>query len=1525
MPATEKTWRDQKVLHVVFGCTGLVLLISTVWMFGADHSRQWKKYQRTNRRVATTTTEWRMAEQQSADILQKRKELESELAEELASPFAAELVDDFVETLIDVDAKYGDEVKSLHKEITDSTDTAEKTAKREKLSDLFEFVIRRAQFRESNESRKRKFKNADYDEVKANFDLGIRDELDESELEKLQAVVDSVQEDREGRTLTTQEATKYRETLVGFQREALAKQTDIEKKITDNRADYDRLVAAFEERHATYFTSTPPFLGKKFLELPIIDAFNSPLTMPNLWTKDLTISNGSFGQVTRFDRCTACHQNIDKTAPGSAVNPFFEHEHEVVLQIVAPDSRPEPEENEEGNVEQPTLAKTYGFALAEAGLIDAEDVTVNQIIPGSMSATANIIRSEWDVEKETSGFQVGDIIRFIGKDKVNSNQDVEQILLRDANWGETIEVRVERGLPHPYASHPRLDLFVGSLSPHQVSKFGCSICHEGQGSATDFKWVSHTPNSTSEADEWSLKYGWFNNHHWIYPMYPKRFAESSCLKCHHDVVELDSSEKFAEAPAPKLIHGYNLIRKYGCFGCHEISGYAGPDTRIGPDMRLEPNYFAAAAQIKSDQHFDQLPDEQQDWVRQLVQHPERDAVRHSLLDFLKNDAAQEEPVLSEVSNTTMAAVLEDIEIPGKLRKVGPSLRYVGSKVGKSFLYDWIRDPTAFRPSTKMPKFFGHWNHLKDDPVALDKAKRFEPIEILGMVEFLVDRSQEMEFLDPYEGITDTTQQDAVERGKVAFEIRGCLACHSHDAFPKGHANQGPNLTNIGDKFALDDTPDANKWLHTWLRQPKLYHARTTMPNLYLEPIENEDGTTTDPAADIATFLLSSSNGWKPNTTNRLEPNAADLDALVLEHLKAKIFSADAEDALKNGVIPEEVAKRLKGSERELVGGPLDQKRKLHYIGSKTISKYGCYACHDIPGFEDAKPIGTQLAEWGRKDPSKLAFEHINEYLHHGHGAHGHAAGSDHGEGHDESSDAHDDHSGDSHESDSHSDVASHDDDSDFDEEFYLSRVGEHDRVGFIWQKLKEPRSYDYMKSGNKDSYNDNLRMPQFSFTNEEREAVITFVIGLVSEPPSHDFVYHPDEKQAAMIAGKKAIEKFNCGGCHILEPQKWTLAMESGFLEFPEIDEAKTFPFMIPTASKDDIEASKVEDAYKKLITAHVYGMPQVNSQTAEFEIFNEDYESLTVEDLEDPEFDPSTLLYQFDIWKQSVVDGQVASVGMKFEIPNSIVLDKQPAVGGDLTFQLMPRVLELEQQANPNADGKQAWSWLPPPLIGEGSKVQSAWLHQFLLEPYPIRPAVFMRMPQFNMSPQEATDIVNYFAARDGANYPYDYNPRRETTRLEALANAYDESLESADVKPEGEGRFNHAMNIVMDTKTYCAQCHSVGDFAPNQPTRGRGPNLAQVETRLRPEYLRRWLANPRLVLPYTPMPENFKYDVNAAHQGGIEQTFFHGTSEQQLDAIVDLLMNYGKFTSERANVSEYLKAPNTEAQPEAESDAAQ
>ena len=86
-------------------------------------------------------------------------------------------------------------------------------------------------------------------------------------------------------------------------------------------------------------------------------------------------------------------------------------------------------------------------------------------------------------------------------------------------------------MPHPYATHPRLDLFVGSLSPHPVDKFGCTICHQGQGSETAFKWATHTPERLdASASSGRTTYEWFNNDHWIFPMFPKRFVGKRLLE-----------------------------------------------------------------------------------------------------------------------------------------------------------------------------------------------------------------------------------------------------------------------------------------------------------------------------------------------------------------------------------------------------------------------------------------------------------------------------------------------------------------------------------------------------------------------------------------------------------------------------------------------------------------------------------------------------------------------------------------------------------------------------------------------------------------------------------------------------------------------------------------------------------------------------------------------------------------------------------------------------------------------------------
>ena len=73
---------------------------------------------------------------------------------------------------------------------------------------------------------------------------------------------------------------------------------------------------------------------------------------------------------------------------------------------------------------------------------------------------------------------------------------------------------------------------------------------------------------------------------------------------------------------------------------------------------------------------------------------------------------------------------------------------------------------------------------------------------------------------------------------------------------------------------------------------------------------------------------------------------------------------------------------IRGDENVFVGLAAAERDEvlLNYVGKKTIGKLACYSCHDIPGFEDAKPAGAALADWGRKDPSRIAFEQVVQFV-----------------------------------------------------------------------------------------------------------------------------------------------------------------------------------------------------------------------------------------------------------------------------------------------------------------------------------------------------------------------------------------------------------------------------------------------------------------------------------------------------------------------------------------------------------------
>ena len=142
----------------------------------------------------------------------------------------------------------------------------------------------------------------------------------------------------------------------------------------------------------------------------------------------------------------------------------------------------------------------------------------------------------------------------------------------------------------------------------------------------------------------------------------------------------------------------------------------------------------------------------------------------------------------------------------------------------------------------------------------------------------------------------------------------------------------------------------------------------------------------------------------------------------------------------------------------------------------------------------------------------------------------------------------------------------------------------------------------------------------------------------------------------------------------------------------------------------------------------------------------------------------------RFVLWRDMLLEGKPWLVGGKNPlVPENRVTAKYSGRGGDLGRWIYPVVVADEKKVNPNAKAEEAWGWLPPPLVGEGKKVQTKWLHDFLLEPIEIRPAVVLRMPKFNMSSDESSKLVNFFAARDDAPAPYEFDARTSSDYLTA------------------------------------------------------------------------------------------------------------------------------------------------------------
>lgn len=259
----------------------------------------------------------------------------------------------------------------------------------------------------------------------------------------------------------------------------------------------------------------------------------------------------------------------------------------------------------------------------------------------------------------------------------------------------------------------------------------------------------------------------------------------------------------------------------------------------------------------------------------------------------------------------------------KTWKAGPSLLHLQSKLEQDWIVRWLQNPRDFRPSTKMPRIF----HLSNTSEPADMEK--ENALIAGIATYLIKNSEPVSLQKP-------AQEGDAKKGGELVKTLGCLGCHS--AGDAKASNHGPELSGLGSKVKPE-------WLFTWLKDPKHYHPETRMPNLRLSDSE---------AADIAAYLLSQRN--------------EKFESIQLPHVKPETVDDLAMGFMLGSMRREEAGDQLKKM------GPDE---RLEFVGKKAINRQGCFGCHSIKGFEDAKNIGTELTGEGSKDVDKLYFGFVD--------------------------------------------------------------------------------------------------------------------------------------------------------------------------------------------------------------------------------------------------------------------------------------------------------------------------------------------------------------------------------------------------------------------------------------------------------------------------------------------------------------------------------------------------------------------
>ncbi len=323
------------------------------------------------------------------------------------------------------------------------------------------------------------------------------------------------------------------------------------------------------------------------------------------------------------------------------------------------------------------------------------------------------------------------------------------------------------------------------------------------------------------------------------------------------------------------------------------------------------------------------------------------------------------------------------------------------------------------------------------------------------------------------------------------------------------------------------------------------------------------------------------------------------------------------------------------------------------------------------------------------------------------------------------------------------------------------------------------------------SLNPDAQMPRFDLTRQERQSLVLFLATLRGSESQPDKKPFPSWlKNSKLIAqGKNLVQRWRCGACH-------------------RLPESVPSPALAPLGARSRWERACWGQARPE--TAQVgYHLPTAAQKRIRFYFSQPKPSSSQVHNSGTPGLERG--------WELLIVRGCVNChardrfTGLEEQLQSLVAED--PQLG-----QLLP-VMK------------------PPALFTVGDKLTDKALRQALEAGVRRRWWFAVRMPRFELSPEELQALLEHLKAKDRVP--------QELTRTHVPS-----EFEPGELLASGS-------RLVTAGGFGCTSCHQIGPVIPEQvELKSRGPDLSELGRRIRHSWYWRWMPNPARIVPRMEMP---------------------------------------------------------------------